>query len=137
MARNPKITNRDMHRLRAWIAFRAEKERADSSGFAALTTKLRNARVVPATSIDPGIVTMHSRVLVRDPRSPEPTIYTLVFPEDDRWEHRRLSVLAPKGSAILGRRKGDSVRFDTLDGARCVTIEEVLYQPEAAGDLHL
>ena len=74
---------------------------------------------------------------VRDPRSLEPMICTLVFPEDDRWEHRRLSVLAPKGCAILGRRVGDTVRFDTLDGTRCVTIDEILYQPEAAGDSHL
>lgn len=137
MARNPMITNQDMHRLRAWIAYRLENARPDATGLAALTTKLQGARVVPGTTIDSGIVTMHSRIQLRGPRSPDPIICTLVFPEDGRWEHRRLSVLAPKGCAILGRRVGDMVRFDTLDGTRWVTIDELLYQPEAAGDFHL
>jgi regulator of nucleoside diphosphate kinase len=131
------ITTQDMHRLRTWVAYRPERSRHDAYSLAALAQKLGRARVVGSNGVEPDIVTMHSRVRLRDPRSRDELICTLVFPEDHRWEHRRLSVLAPKGCAILGARAGDIVRFDVPGGSRRMTIDEVLYQPEAAGDFHL
>lgn len=49
----------------------------------------------------------------------------------------RISVLAPVGTSILGYAKGDVVEWTVPYGKRLIRIDDVLYQPEAAGDFHL
>lgn len=45
-------------------------------------------------------------------------------------------VVAPIGSAILGYRTGDTVQVRIPGGLRRLHSEQVLYQPEAAGQVH-
>ena len=49
----------------------------------------------------------------------------------------KVSVLAPIGTALLGYRAGETVEWEVPGGVRRLKIEQVLYQPEAAGDYHL
>ena len=67
----------------------------------------------------------------------EKETYTLVYPDEADINEGKLSVLAPLGTALLGMRVGDIVEFEAPAGTRRLKIERVLYQPEAAGDLHL
>ena len=84
-----------------------------------------------------GVVTMHSKASVRGLRADESEIYTLVFPDDADINAGKLSVLAPLGTALLGARAGQVVEFAAPGGTRRLRVEKVLYQPEAAGHLHL
>jgi regulator of nucleoside diphosphate kinase len=59
-----------------------------------------------------------------------------VLPLAANFERGRISVLAPLGIAILGQRVGDVVAVRAPGGVRKLLIENVLYQPEAAGDFH-
>jgi regulator of nucleoside diphosphate kinase len=63
--------------------------------------------------------------------------YVLVFPGDADIDTGAISVLAPVGTAILGYAKGDVVEWTVPSGIRRISIEEVLYQPEAAGHFGL
>jgi regulator of nucleoside diphosphate kinase len=63
--------------------------------------------------------------------------YTLVFPEQADYEVRRISVLAPIGTAMLGQREGDEFEWVVPDGPVRLRVEKVIYQPEAAGHFHL
>lgn len=47
--------------------------------------------------------------------------------------NNRLSVLAPIGTAILGERLGDVLRWRVPEGWRRLKVETVLYQPEREG----
>jgi regulator of nucleoside diphosphate kinase len=76
---------------------------------------------------------MHSTVRVRDVNSGSSMVYTLVFPVDADVAQQRISVLAPIGTALLGFRSGDVFEWKTPGGTRRLQIEEVLFQPEAAG----
>ncbi len=98
---------------------------------------LERSRVVEPESVPKGVVTMHSKVKVRDLKAGESETYTLVFPDDADINEGRLSVLAPLGAALLGARVGDVVEFAAPAGTRRLKVEKVLYQPEAAGDFHL
>ena len=49
----------------------------------------------------------------------------------------KLSILAPIGAALLGYRVGDVIEWPVPSGTKSLRIEEIIYQPEAAGDLHL
>ena len=130
------ITERDFDRLNHMV----HTARAPGSGRAylqALGSELKRSRVVPLKRVPKGVVTMHSQVRLRDMGSDEVETYTLVYPEEADIDQGKLSVLAPLGTAILGTRAGETVTWQVPAGWRTVRIEKILYQPEAAGDLHL
>lgn len=103
----------------------------------ALREELDRGQVVPADAVPRGVVTMHSRVRVRDLKGRESETYTLVYPDQADINENKLSVLAPLGMALLGTRVGQVVNFDAPAGRRRLKIERILYQPEARGDFHL
>ena len=103
----------------------------------ALREELDRGQVVPADAVPKGVVTMHSRVRVRDLKDHESETYTLVYPDQADINENKLSVLAPLGMALLGTRVGQIVKFDAPAGERRLKIEKILYQPEARGDFHL
>jgi regulator of nucleoside diphosphate kinase len=59
--------------------------------------------------------------------------FSLVFPAETDMTQNKISILAPIGTAILGYRAGDIVDWPVPAGRRTVRIQEILYQPEAAG----
>jgi regulator of nucleoside diphosphate kinase len=58
-------------------------------------------------------------------------VYTVVFPSEADLAARRISVLAPVGTALIGYRAGDVIEWATPGGTRRLQIEAVLFQPEA------
>lgn len=96
----------------------------------------RGAEVRPE-EIPPDVVTMNSRVRLTDLESGSSHIYTIVFPSDADYDKGKISILAPLGTALLGYRVGDVVNWRVPQGDRRLRIDEIVYQPEAAGDFHL
>lgn len=80
------------------------------------------------------VVTMNSKVALLDLDTSERMEYVLAFPKDANIGNGSISVLAPIGTAILGYAKGDVVEWPVPSGTRRIRIEDILYQPEAAGD---
>jgi regulator of nucleoside diphosphate kinase len=102
-----------------------------------LAQELARARIVTPEETDPGVITMNSRFRLTDLDDKETEEYTLVFPQEADIEKRRISVLSPVGTGLLGYRKGDVVEWTVPAGKRRLKIDAILYQPEAAGDRHL
>jgi regulator of nucleoside diphosphate kinase len=102
-----------------------------------LQGELQRARTVDPSVVPADVITMNSTVRLRDNDSGEEETFTLVYPRDANIAVNRLSILAPIGTAILGCRVGDVVQWRVPSGTRCLTVEEVLYQPEREGSLHL
>jgi regulator of nucleoside diphosphate kinase len=137
MERKIYITEFDKIRLEALIDEAEEFGGHDRKDLEALMEELAHAEVVSSEDIPPDVVTMNSKVVLRDVDTSEEMTFTLVFPEDADVDTGSISILAPVGTAILGYRKGDVIEWPVPSGMRRITIEEILYQPEAAGDLHL
>jgi len=127
------ITEDDMARLRQLVRQGRMSSRKDQSHLAELDRELDQAEVVSAGEVMPDVVTMHSVVRVRDLDSGASLVYTLVFPVEADIEKKRISVLAPIGTALLGFREGDVLEWTTPGGTKRLQIEEILFQPEAAG----
>jgi regulator of nucleoside diphosphate kinase len=102
-----------------------------------LKQELDRGEVVPPGRVPKDVVTMHARVGIRDLSEDETETYALVYPDEADINEGKLSVLTPLGTALLGTQVGDVVEFDAPAGTRRLKVERVLYQPEAAGDLHL
>jgi regulator of nucleoside diphosphate kinase len=80
---------------------------------------------------------MNSQLKVTDLTTGEKMTFRLVFPSDADFERGKVSILAPIGTALIGYRAGDTVHWQVPSGVRRLRIDEVLYQPEAAGDYNL
>jgi regulator of nucleoside diphosphate kinase len=126
------ITEDDMARLRELVRQGKMAAHKDRSHLADLDGELERAEVIAAGQVMPDVVTMYSTVRIRDVDSGASMVYTLVFPVEADIEEKRISVLAPIGTALLGFRTGDTFEWKTPGGTRRLQIEDVLFQPEAA-----
>lgn len=127
------ITDYDLTRLRELLGVGISFANRDRQSLEALQGELDRAHIVEPQDVPQDVVTMNSRVRLTDVETNEEQVYTLVFPSEANVEQRKISVLAPIGTAILGYRVGDTVEWPVPGGMRRLRIDEVLYQPEAAG----
>jgi regulator of nucleoside diphosphate kinase len=104
-----------------------------------LRTELKGAEIVAPHRVPRSVVTMNSTVTLRDLETNERETYTLVYPEQADIANDRLSVLAPVGTAILGQRVGDELKWRVPGGWRRFKVQRVLFQPgrEGVADLEI
>jgi regulator of nucleoside diphosphate kinase len=131
------ITNNDMKRLRTLIADALVKGQDSKEDLQRLDDELNQAEICEQREIPQDVITMNSKVHLRDLDSNEDLIYTLVYPAHANVELRRISVLAPIGTAMIGYRVGDVIAGPVPGGTRRLQVKEVTYQPEASGDFLL
>ena len=131
------VSDADRKRLEALIDSTRMDYCVREDYLTALEAELGRARVIPAGEVPADVVTMNSVVRLRDLDSDEMEVYELVYPTDTDMALNRISILAPIGTAILGYRLGDVIEWPVPAGLRRLRVEEVLYQPERAGALHL
>ncbi|PLW69602.1 nucleoside diphosphate kinase regulator [Pseudohalioglobus lutimaris] len=135
MDKQPRIvlTSQDLDRLEALLdtlpttTFPGKNE---------LRMELDRAEVVESREIPPDVVTMNSKVRFAL-ESGEEFCLTLVYPKDIDGSPERISILAPVGSALLGLSAGEHIEWPKPGGGTInVRLEEVIYQPERAGEFH-
>lgn len=132
------ITEVDRQRLEKLIELAGERSRrANHQYLSGLEEELERAETVAPKDVPPDVITMRSKVRLRDLNTGEEIVYTLVFPAEANYEEGKISVLAPVGTAMLGYRVGDTIEWQVPSGLRRLKVEELLYQPEAAGDYNL
>lgn len=103
-----------------------------------LEDELDRADLVAPARVPPNIVTMNSTVRFRVSSSEKEFCLTLVYPEDMTNDGKTISILAPAGSAMLGLVEEDEIDWPMLDGKTMkIKVEEIVYQPERAGEFHL
>ena len=129
------ITTSDYHRLSGLIEISRERNGdADREYLDRLEEELGRAELVNPKEIPADVITMRSKVSLKDLKSGQTVMYSLVFPSEANSNQGDISVLAPIGTALLGNRSGDVVESRVPSGLRRLKIKEILYQPEAAGN---
>lgn len=129
------VTESDMESLKRFVESAQGRDTKDTEHLEILQQELNRAEVVASDSVPADVVTMNSRVRVKNVDSGRESVYVLVFPNDADVAQGRLSVLAPIGTAIIGYRVGDVILWLVPAGEKRFKVEEILYQPEAAGHL--
>ena len=98
-----------------------------------LREELDRAAVLDPTAFPSDVVAMESAVEYEDLETGEIEEYILTFPDRADVENKRLSILAPIGTALIGCRVGDIVRWSTPGGIRQLKVRRVASAPiEAA-----
>ena len=131
------ITDTDRRRLEKLLSTKEIHAGKDRKHLENLKQELDNAKVVESKKIPADIVTMNSQVQLTNLDTLETLTWTLVFPWNANIDQGKISILAPVGTALIGGKAQDVVEFEVPSGHTRLRIDEVLYQPEAAGDFHL
>lgn len=132
------LTETDAKRLNDLLNGAERISPMDGKHVRALREELSRGTIVPVGEVPRNVVTMNSRVRIRDLDTREEIIYTIVYPRDADIKKGWISILAPIGTALLGYRAGDIIEWLLPSGAmRRMKVKKVLFQPEAAGDYFL
>ena len=101
-----------------------------------LDEELDRAEAMKPQEIPNDVITMNSTFRLRDLDTHQEAVYTLVFPGDADSASGKISILAPIGTAVLGYKIGDMIEWEVPAGRKRFKVEQIVYQPEAAGDYH-
>jgi regulator of nucleoside diphosphate kinase len=131
------ITEFDLKRLKGLIQFAEEHwDKRVVQYLEKLDEELDRAEIVKPEEIPTDVITMNSTFCLHDSDTGEDAVYTLVFPAKADSMNRKISILAPVGTAVLGYRVGDTVEWKVPAGLKRFRVKEIVYQPEAEGDYH-
>jgi regulator of nucleoside diphosphate kinase len=117
------VAEADYVRLRYLIESSRRSSQRDAQHLDGLEQELERAIVVGEIPND--VVTMNSRVRVRDMNSGREVTYEIVFPRHADATKNRISVLAPIGTGLLGYSLGTTVEWQVPSGIRRFCILEV------------
>ena len=131
------ITKFDMDRLLELIEGVRLTPKYSKLNLDLLEQELYSGILVDPINVPKDVITMNSTVSVTDTESGEKMTYTLVFPSAANISENKLSILGPLGMALIGYRKGDTIKWLVPSGIRKLKVTEIIYQPEAAGDYSL
>ena len=132
------ITESDFDRLRKLIDIMSTSDVDKTREYLqVLEDELDKAEIVKPQSIPKDVITMRSKVRLLDIDAGKEVVYSLVFPNEADLDQGKISVLAPIGTAMIGYKVGDVIEWEVPAGLRRLQVEEILYQPEAAGDYQL
>jgi regulator of nucleoside diphosphate kinase len=127
------ITDYDMQRLLKLLNGVQYCGQKEQGYLECLVEEMERAVVVPPEKVSGDVVTLNTRMRVKDLDSREESLIQLVFPNDGDCDRGKISILTPIGAALIGYCAGDTVEWKVPDGLRRVRIEEIAYQPEADG----
>jgi regulator of nucleoside diphosphate kinase len=119
------VTDGDMETLRRLVWALKYSLFRDQRQLELLDEALESAEVRPQGRVPKDVVKMNSRVRVLDFDTRRKGLYTLVFPEEANISRGFVSVLAPLGIALLGRRKGELIETKVPGGIRRLRVEHV------------
>jgi len=126
------LTDRDVSRLRGLLGAQSEASFRDHGHLRQLQSEFERALVLPADEVPAGVVTIDSLVRVVDLDNGRRSVLTLVLPLEADVAARRISVLAPIGTALLGFRAGDDIEWVMPGGTRRLHIEHVVQPAQLA-----
>lgn len=131
------VTDADLTRLESMIRSLRTVGEPFRGQVNELREHVRRARLVRAKEVEPDVVTMNSRVRVRDVESGRVETFTLAYHGEAGMFGDRLTVLSPLGIRVLGARVGDILEWDVPHGVRRLVVERIDYQPETEKEFEL
>lgn len=102
-----------------------------------LNGELNAAKIVDPDKVPVDVVTMNSIVRILFRNSGKVLQFKIVYPDEANLKENKISIFSPVATALLGYRAGDEVDWIVPAGATKIYIEDIIYQPEAAGHFNL
>lgn len=97
----------------------------EKENFSKLYEEIKKAQIVEPADFPKDIVRLDSTVVVRDLKTKRDMTITIVLPQKADIKQRKVSVLAPIGTALIGFRKGQTVSWQVPSGKKDFMIIDV------------
>ena len=128
------ITQYDLERLLKVLRELPEKKHVTGFSVQELEDELNRGIVVSPKEVPENVITMNSRVLMRDVESGKDMTLWLVFPDKMDAVKNPVSILSPLGTAMIGYKVGDVFTWESPTGKKQIEVLDILYQPERVGN---
>ncbi len=102
-----------------------------------LIAELDSAEIVEPQAIPSNVVTMNSIVKLSFLNSNKQVQFQIVYPDQAGIKQNKISIFSPIATALIGYKVGDEIEWVVPAGLTQLKIDEIVYQPEAAGDFNL
>jgi regulator of nucleoside diphosphate kinase len=97
----------------------------EKENFGKLYEELKKAKVVTSEDFPDDVVRLDSTVVIRDMKTRRDMTLTIVLPQKADIKQKKVSVLAPVGTALIGFKKGQIVSWEVPSGKKDFKIMEV------------
>jgi regulator of nucleoside diphosphate kinase len=91
-----------------------------------LQMEIKKARLVNSDELPTDVVRLNSIVTIKEEKENKVMVVKVVTPENADIRQKKISVLSPIGTALLGFRKGKSVKWNVPAGKKTFTILDVV-----------
>jgi len=98
---------------------------ADQPTAIQLEAELKRAEIVDNSMLPSDVVSLNSSVTVKEMRSGSRMTLKIVIPELANVKEKKVSILSPIGTALIGFRKADVVQWTVPSGEKTFLIENV------------
>jgi len=119
------IGKEDFETLNAYVRGLKSVRDFDRKNAASLEDELKKATVVEKEKLPGDVVRLNSRVIVQEGTKDKLIELVLVVPDKANIKERKVSVFAPIGTALIGFRQGQKVRWNVPAGSKTFTIMKV------------
>jgi len=99
-----------------------------------LMKELNSAKVVESEDVPHDVVTMNTIVKISFLNTKKALQFQIVYPDQANFRENRISIFSPVATALIGYKVSDEVEWIVPSGLTKLRIDEIIYQPEAAGD---
>jgi len=128
------ITQHDLQRLKKLLNDLSKESNHQDFSVQELKDEMNRALVVSPKEVPENVITMNSRVLMRDVESGNDMTLWLVFPDKVDAVKNPVSILSPLGTAMIGYKVGDVFTWESPTGKKQIEVLDILYQPERVGN---
>ena len=131
------ITRNDFSRIQKSIDYAKSRKSIGKNEVENLINELHSALIVDPVELPGDVVTMNSIVKISFLDSNKSMQFQIVYPGGANIRENKISIFSPVATALIGYKAGDEIDWIVPSGLTKIRIEEIVYQPEAAGDYHL
>lgn len=98
----------------------------DNENATALQGELKRAKLVKSADMPANVVRLNSKVIIKEDLGEKLIELVLVAPDQANIKERKISVLAPIGTALIGFSQGQQVNWQVPAGRKTFTILQVI-----------
>jgi regulator of nucleoside diphosphate kinase len=91
-----------------------------------LKNELKKAMLVNRTDFPSDVVRLNSKVKIKAEKKDEIMELMIVTPDKADIKKRKISIMAPIGTALIGFRQGQKIKWKVPSGKKTFTIMEVI-----------
>ncbi|HSB92072.1 MAG TPA: GreA/GreB family elongation factor [Flavitalea sp.] len=114
--------------LRAYLTGSHGRSAFDRRNAEALDSELKKAKLVNKDVLPLDVVRINSKVKIKAEGENRIMELTLVTPDKANIREKKVSIMAPIGTALIGFRQGQKVKWQVPGGQKTFTIMEVINQ---------